>query len=228
MVNIYAISLRLHVSPFSMLMYEHREPFTNRFDVIDLDPYGSPSIFLDSTVQAVKDGGIHLHYGYAHACNLVWWPFTTQPASPQEHVQCTIYMYMSLSTLTDVKYIESCSVSTCAYKLVCMCSYWCSLGALFPGHSHCCTDAFMKYIVHVVVVVHILIGCNSWPGLLCVTCTDMSVLCGTHSESCHSKYGAMSLKAKFCHEMVSSHTYMCMYMYVYTHTHSGHNVCNIN
>ncbi len=41
------------------------------------------------------------------------------------------------------------------------------------------------------------------PGLLCVTCTDMSVLCGTHSESCHSKYGSMSVKSKFCHEMVS-------------------------
>ena len=51
-----------HMSPCSMLMYEHREPFTNRFDVIDLDPYGSPSIFLDSTVQAVKDGGAyHVH-----------------------------------------------------------------------------------------------------------------------------------------------------------------------
>ena len=55
----------------SMLMYEHREPFSNRFDVIDLDPYGSPSIFLDSTVQAVKDGGgfvhsvLHVHiHGY--------------------------------------------------------------------------------------------------------------------------------------------------------------------
>ena len=45
-----------------MLMYEHREPFTNRFDVIDLDPYGSPSIFLDSAIQAVKDGGIPLTY----------------------------------------------------------------------------------------------------------------------------------------------------------------------
>ena len=42
----------------SMLMYEHREPVTERFDVIDLDPYGSPSQFLDSTVQSVKDGGI--------------------------------------------------------------------------------------------------------------------------------------------------------------------------
>ena len=41
----------------SMLMYEHRDPVTERFDVIDLDPYGSPSQFLDSTVQSVKDGG---------------------------------------------------------------------------------------------------------------------------------------------------------------------------
>lgn len=48
----------MYVSHCSMLMYEHREPFTNRFDVIDLDPYGSPSIFLDSTIQAVKDGGM--------------------------------------------------------------------------------------------------------------------------------------------------------------------------
>ncbi|CAI8594215.1 unnamed protein product [Vicia faba] len=28
------------------------------FDVVDLDPYGSPSVFLDSAVQAVADGGI--------------------------------------------------------------------------------------------------------------------------------------------------------------------------
>ena len=41
----------------SILMYEHREPFSQRFDVIDLDPYGSPSQFLDSTVQSVRDGG---------------------------------------------------------------------------------------------------------------------------------------------------------------------------
>ena len=41
----------------SMLMYEHREPLTERFDVIDLDPYGSPSQFLDSTLQSVRDGG---------------------------------------------------------------------------------------------------------------------------------------------------------------------------
>ncbi|KAL3629482.1 hypothetical protein CASFOL_026704 [Castilleja foliolosa] len=28
------------------------------FDVVDLDPYGSPSVFLDSAVQSVADGGI--------------------------------------------------------------------------------------------------------------------------------------------------------------------------
>ncbi|PIA46067.1 hypothetical protein AQUCO_01600384v1 [Aquilegia coerulea] len=28
------------------------------FDVVDLDPYGSPSVFLDSAVQSVSDGGI--------------------------------------------------------------------------------------------------------------------------------------------------------------------------
>ena len=41
-----------------MLMYEHREPFSRQFDVIDLDPYGSPTKFLDSAVQAIRDGGI--------------------------------------------------------------------------------------------------------------------------------------------------------------------------
>ncbi|CAG5134674.1 unnamed protein product [Candidula unifasciata] len=41
----------------AMGMYEHRQE-SDQFDVIDLDPYGSPSIFLDSAVQAVKDGGL--------------------------------------------------------------------------------------------------------------------------------------------------------------------------
>ena len=39
-------------------------------------------------------------------------------------------------------------------------------------------------------------------GLLCVTCTDMAVLSGNHSEACWAKYGSMPLKGKFCHEMV--------------------------
>uniref|UniRef100_A0A915M5Y1 tRNA (guanine(26)-N(2))-dimethyltransferase n=1 Tax=Meloidogyne javanica TaxID=6303 RepID=A0A915M5Y1_MELJA len=36
-------------------MNEHRK-FSKRFHAIDLDPYGSPSIFLDSAVQSVIDG----------------------------------------------------------------------------------------------------------------------------------------------------------------------------
>ncbi|XP_052099947.1 tRNA (guanine(26)-N(2))-dimethyltransferase-like isoform X2 [Mytilus californianus] len=41
----------------AMVMYRNRNP-KEHFDVIDLDPYGSPSKFLDATVQAVKDGGL--------------------------------------------------------------------------------------------------------------------------------------------------------------------------
>ncbi|KAM4749549.1 tRNA (guanine(26)-N(2))-dimethyltransferase [Rhinophrynus dorsalis] len=76
-----------------MLMYGKRE-VRDRFDVIDLDPYGSPSMFLDAAVQSVSEG-----------------------------------------------------------------------------------------------------------GLLCITCTDMAVLAGNSGETCYSKYGAMSLKSKYCHEM---------------------------
>ncbi|XP_072043894.1 tRNA (guanine(26)-N(2))-dimethyltransferase-like isoform X2 [Amphiura filiformis] len=76
-----------------LLMYQNRS-YSNRFDVIDLDPYGTAAPFLDGAVQAVKDG-----------------------------------------------------------------------------------------------------------GLLCITCTDMAVLCGNHAEACYGKYGAMSLQTKYCHEM---------------------------
>ncbi|CAH1796281.1 unnamed protein product [Owenia fusiformis] len=77
----------------SMAMYSNRR-FSSRYDVIDLDPYGSPSKFLDAAVQAVADD-----------------------------------------------------------------------------------------------------------GLLCITCTDMAVMCGNGVEAGFAKYGSMSLKAKFCHEM---------------------------
>ena len=75
------------------VMYKNKNR-RDRFDVIDLDPYGSPVTFLDSAVQAVADG-----------------------------------------------------------------------------------------------------------GMLCVTCTDMGVLCGNASETCYSKYGSVSLRTKYCHEM---------------------------
>ncbi|QDZ20129.1 N2,N2-dimethylguanosine tRNA methyltransferase [Chloropicon primus] len=37
-------------------------------------------------------------------------------------------------------------------------------------------------------------------GLLCVTATDMAVLCGNSSEACWMKYGSYPLKGKHCHE----------------------------
>ena len=37
-------------------------------------------------------------------------------------------------------------------------------------------------------------------GLLCVTCTDMAVLCGNAAETCYTKYGAVSLRGKNGHE----------------------------
>lgn len=81
------------LSDARILMYQHKT-VKEQFDVIDLDPYGSPSVFLDAAVQAVSEG-----------------------------------------------------------------------------------------------------------GLLCVTCTDMAVMAGNSGETCYSKYGAMSIKARFCHEM---------------------------
>ncbi|DAZ98251.1 TPA: hypothetical protein N0F65_008936 [Lagenidium giganteum] len=39
------------------VMYSHRKE-KDQFDVIDLDPYGSASIFLDGAVQAVANGGL--------------------------------------------------------------------------------------------------------------------------------------------------------------------------
>ena len=38
-------------------------------------------------------------------------------------------------------------------------------------------------------------------GLLCVTCTDAAILCGNFGETCFAKYGSMSLRTPYCHEM---------------------------
>ena len=37
-------------------MYKSRGKF-DQFDVVDIDPYGSASIFIDGAVQCVKSGG---------------------------------------------------------------------------------------------------------------------------------------------------------------------------
>eukprot|EP00917_Polyrhabdina_sp_WS-2016_P009910 GHVP01021740.1.p1 GENE.GHVP01021740.1~~GHVP01021740.1.p1 ORF type:complete len:441 (-),score=71.46 GHVP01021740.1:816-2138(-) len=38
-------------------------------------------------------------------------------------------------------------------------------------------------------------------GLLCITCTDGAVLCGKNPETSLSRYGGVSLKTPFCHEI---------------------------
>ncbi|KIJ68912.1 hypothetical protein HYDPIDRAFT_178862 [Hydnomerulius pinastri MD-312] len=45
------------------------------------------------------------------------------------------------------------------------------------------------------------VQCINDGGLLCVTCTDLSVLATTnYSEKCFSNYGGIPLKAEYCHE----------------------------
>jgi tRNA (guanine26-N2/guanine27-N2)-dimethyltransferase len=38
-------------------------------------------------------------------------------------------------------------------------------------------------------------------GLLCVTFTDMTVLCGNYPETTYYKYGSIPYKTSFCHEV---------------------------
>ncbi|ESN93195.1 hypothetical protein HELRODRAFT_157901 [Helobdella robusta] len=45
------------------------------------------------------------------------------------------------------------------------------------------------------------VQCVADGGILLVTCTDMAVLCGNAPETCHSKYGSLSIRSRFCHEM---------------------------
>lgn len=39
-------------------------------------------------------------------------------------------------------------------------------------------------------------------GLLCVTCTDLAVLCAGHPETCFAKYSGLPIKGDVCHEGV--------------------------
>ncbi|KAK0565514.1 RNA methyltransferase tRNA(m5U54)methyltransferase [Tilletia horrida] len=49
--------VRPHEGDAVVLQYLHRDP-AKRFHVVDLDPYGSASMFIDGAVQAVADGGL--------------------------------------------------------------------------------------------------------------------------------------------------------------------------
>lgn len=41
----------------ALYMYQNRNPASARFDVVDLDPYGTATPFLDGAVQSVTNGG---------------------------------------------------------------------------------------------------------------------------------------------------------------------------
>ena len=60
--NVDISKVTIHTGDAVMLMYNHRDAAqgveSQQFDVIDLDPYGTASPFLDSAVQAVTDGGL--------------------------------------------------------------------------------------------------------------------------------------------------------------------------
>lgn len=49
-----------HAPHHSAALYSHRSS-GERFDVIDLDPYGTAAPFIDGAVQAISDGGRCLH-----------------------------------------------------------------------------------------------------------------------------------------------------------------------
>lgn len=39
-------------------------------------------------------------------------------------------------------------------------------------------------------------------GLLCITCTDMAVLCASYPETCFAKYSSIPIKGEISHEAV--------------------------
>jgi len=47
-------NVEAHLADARVYMLTHPK----EFDVVDIDPYGAPSVFLDSAVQAVADGGL--------------------------------------------------------------------------------------------------------------------------------------------------------------------------
>lgn len=40
-------------------------------------------------------------------------------------------------------------------------------------------------------------------GLLCITCTDMAVLCASYPETCYAKYSSIPMKGDNSHEAVN-------------------------
>lgn len=162
----------------SMLMYEKRGK-TDRYDVIDLDPYGSPAAFLDAAVQAVSEGG-------------------------ECQNSCSIF------ELQQTVCLMSSSSSMIVQRLVFKIGRKIPVGlqaAVKRSHNYCDQVAAESHpAVSAPSICSSLSLSLSLSGLLCVTCTDMAVMAGNSGETCYSKYGSVSIKAKYCHEMVRTHS----------------------
>ncbi|GKT20035.1 tRNA methyltransferase, Trm1 like protein, partial [Aduncisulcus paluster] len=55
-------------------------------------------------------------------------------------------------------------------------------------------------------------------GLLCITCTDLLVLCGNQVDVCYRRYGGVPLKTPFCHEQAIR---LCIHSIVSTGARAG-------
>lgn len=106
----------------------------NCYDVVDLDPYGSPAVLLDAAVRAVAHGGENFF-----------------PSS------FFFFEEKKSETLTKL------------------------------DNEHLNPFFFLTPKTH-------------QTGLLCVTATDMAVLCGANPGSCYSKYASMPLHKPYGHE----------------------------
>lgn len=47
-------------------------------------------------------------------------------------------------------------------------------------------------------------------GLLCITCTDMAVLCASYPETCYAKYASIPMKGDNSHEAVRVRLYFLL------------------
>jgi tRNA (guanine26-N2/guanine27-N2)-dimethyltransferase len=61
------------------------------------------------------------------------------------------------------------------------------------------------------------IQCVANGGLLMVTATDVSVLCGNTAETCFTKYGCYSLHKDYCHEQAVRILLACISMHAARH-----------
>lgn len=64
------------------------------YDVVDLDPYGTPAMFLDSAVQSVADGGMLMVSHHSRVCSAM---FPSAQPSMCSHMPLCPSVYLKLA-----------------------------------------------------------------------------------------------------------------------------------